>query len=314
MVNKIALVFGALGQDGSFICEILLENNYKVFGLIKPNSREERCNNLITYIKEDISSKEKIKNIILTVNPTHIFNFMGLTNIFNPWENTEIVYDYNFLIPLRIIESINEINPKIKFLQASSSLVFGLNGETPQNELTIRKPIYHYGISKNLTDDIIKLYRNKFNLFLCSAILYPHESERRTNNFFSKKIIIESIKIKKGLQDNIHVGDILSYRDIGYAKDYMEACLLIINQNKPDDYVVGSGIPLQNIDFIQKVFNILGLNINDKLLFDSTLKRDYGLSHLVANNEKIKSIGWYPKNNIDDIIEIMINTELKNYE
>jgi GDPmannose 4,6-dehydratase len=192
--------------------------------------------------------------------------------------------------------------------------VFGLTNESPQNEQTTRNPVYHYGISKNLTDDIIKLYRDKYNLFLCSAILYPHESERRNDNFFSQKIIKESFDILRGKKNKIHIGDIDSFRDVGYAKDYMEACFLIINQVKPDDYVIGSGKSIKNIDFIEKVFNLLGLDVNTQLVFDNTLKREYNLSHLIADNKKIKSIGWTPNKNIDDIITVMINKQLNNNE
>jgi len=314
MEKNRSLVIGAVGQDGSFMCDILLDKGYEVFGVVKTKTDSSRLNPNVTYFNVDISDNETIRELLLSVRPTHIYNFMGVTDVFEPWDKADVTYSNNFLIPLKIIENIKLINTKIKFLQASSSFVFGLSTETPQNEKTERNPIYHYGLAKNFTDSIIKVYRNKFDLCLNSVILYPHESERRGDNFFSKKIIKSAIEIKNGIRETIEVGDIDSCRDIGYAKDYMLACLLIMEQDTCDDYIVGSGVSIKNSDFIKKIFDKLGIIYEGRLLVNNNLKRNVDLSHLIANNKKIRNLGWEPKNNIDDIINIMIKNEIDGYE
>jgi GDPmannose 4,6-dehydratase len=304
--NK-ALVLGALGQDGSFMCDVLLENNFDVYGLVKENSDENRFNKNVFYIKENI---DNIQSIISKIKPNHIYNFMGITDVFNPWENVLEIYQNNFLNPVKIIEAIRCVDINIKYLQASSSLIFGMTNETPQNEKTDCNPVYHYGLSKKFTDDFIKLNRKKFNMKLNSAILYSHESERRGGNFFSKKIINDALDIKIGKREFIEVGDVDGYRDIGYAKDYMQACFLIMSNNKCDDYVVGTGKSTKTIDFIKIVFDKLNLDINKNLLINDKFKRDIDLSHLVADNTKIINLGWRPTKTVEDIINIMINKKI----
>ena len=309
--NK-AIVIGALGQDGSFMCDILLEKGYDVYGIVKPDTDDTRLRPDIKYFKKDINDIENLKNIFSIFKPKHVYNFMGVTDIFDPWSNGDVIYDNNFLIPVKIIEAIKATDINIKFLQASSSLVFGLTMyDSPQNENTFRKPIYHYGVAKNFTDSIIKLYREKYNMNLHSAILYPHESERRRDNFFTKKLINTAIDIKLGLKDTIEVGDINGFRDIGYAKDYMYACYLMMTADKPDDYIIGTGKSTKTIDFIKLVFEKLDLPLENKLIIKDNLKRDTDLSHLIADISKIKKLGWEPTNNINDIIDIMIKDKMK---
>ena len=309
MEKSKALVIGALGQDGSYMCDILLEKGYEVFGLVKINSHESRFNPNVTYIKDNI---DNIKNILSEIKPTHVYNFMGVTDVFEPWSNGVVVYEKNFLVPIKIIEAIKEVDINIKFLQASSSLVFGETETTPQNEETTRNPIYHYGIAKNFTDEIVKLYRNRDNMKLNSVILYPHESERRGDNFFSKKVINTAISIMLGDKDKLEVGDVNGFRDIGYAKDYMYGCYLIMDNDVCSDYVIGTGESVKTIDFINIVFSKLGLNLGEKLSINDSFKRGVDLSKLVADNTKIKKLGWEPKTKLDEIIDIMIENKLKN--
>jgi GDPmannose 4,6-dehydratase len=281
-----------------------------VFGVVKPKTDSSRLRSNITYLSVDITDNNTIRDLLVSVKPTHIYNFMGVTDVFEPWAKADVTYDNNFIVPLKIIENIKLIDNKIKFLQASSSFVFGLSTETPQNEQTERNPIYHYGLAKNFTDSIIKVYRDNFNLCLNSVILYPHESERRSDKFFSKKIIKSAIEIKEGLRETIEIGDVDSCRDIGYAKDYMSACLLIMEHDTCDDYIIGTGTSIKNDDFIKKIFNKLDINYEGRLLVNNNLKRGVNLSHLIADNKKIRKLGWEPKNNIDDIIDMMIKNEM----
>jgi len=309
MENKKALVIGPLGQDGSFMCDILLSKGYEVYGIIKVNTDPNRLDRRVCYYRRNLNKMDDFKELLLEMEPDEVYNFMGITDVFHPWSNAYDVYQNNFLIPIMMIDSIRESNLNIKFLQASSSLVFGMNKEKLQNEETKRNPIYHYGMAKNFVDEAIKSYRKNFDMNLASAILYPHESERRRDNFFSKKMIDGAVDIKNGKLKRIEVGDINGYRDIGYAKDYMEACHLIMQQDVLDDYVIGSGIPVKTSYFIKEIFRKLGLS-PDSIVIKDDLKRGDDLSHLIADNSKIKKLGWKPTKNIDDIIDIMIKHKL----
>jgi GDPmannose 4,6-dehydratase len=311
MVKNKALILGALGQDGVFMSNILLNKGYEVYGVIKKNPTKIKLENINYYEVTPNDSSEYIK-IINEIQPNQIYNFMGVTNVFNAWDNPNDVYFNNFFLPLQIIEFIKSELPTCKFLQASSSLIFGNTTQTPQNESSPRNPIYHYGHSKNLIDNLIKDYRKNFNLFLCSAILYSHESELREENFLSKKIIKQSIEIKNGVRDKIHLGDVNQYRDIGYAKDYMEACYLILQQEIPDDFIIGSNSTIKTKEFIEKILFKFNLEFDDVIEINNSLKRSVDLSHLVSDNTKLKSIGWNPSTTIDDMIDIMINFEMKN--
>lgn len=311
MVKNKALILGALGQDGIFMSDILLNKGYEVYGIIKKNSTKVKLDNITYYEVTPNDSSEYIK-IINEIQPSEIYNFMGVTNVFNPWDNPNDIYFNNFFLPLQIIEFIKSELPTCKFLQASSSLIFGNTTQTPQNELSLRNPIYHYGHSKNLIDNLIKDYRKNFDLFLCSAILYSHESELRGENFLSKKIIKQSIEIKNGVRDKIHLGDVNQYRDIGYAKDYMDACYLILQQEIPDDFIIGSNSTIKTKEFIEKILGKFNLEFENVIEINNSLKRSVDLSHLVSDNTKLKSIGWSPSTTIDDMIDIMINFETKN--
>jgi GDPmannose 4,6-dehydratase len=311
MVKNKSLILGALGQDGIFMSNILLNKGHEVYGVIKKNPTKDKLDNIHYYEVTPNDSSEYIK-IIDEIQPNQIYNFMGVTNVFNPWDNSNEVYFNNFLLPLQIIEFIKTTLPACKFLQASSSLIFGKTTETPQNELSIRNPIYHYGYSKNLIDNIIKEYRENFNLFLCSAILYSHESELRGENFLSKKIIKQSVEIKNGLRDKIHLGDVNQFRDIGYVKDYMEACYLILQQETPNDFIIGSNTSINTKELIIKILNKFNLKYDDVVEIDNSFKRNIDLSHLVSDTTKLKNIGWEPLTSVDKMIDIMINFEIKN--
>lgn len=311
MENNKAIVIGALGQDGSFMCDILVSNGYDVYGVVKPETNRNRFREHIKYIHANVSNSHEIIKLLTDIKPIHIYNLMGVTDVFDPWSNAEIIYENNLLVPIKIIDAIKNVDKSIRYLQASTSLVFGQTTESPQNESTHRNPIYHYGIAKNFTDSIIKTYREKYGMFLCSAILYSHESERRGENFLTKKIIRQAIEIKNGLRKLIEVGDINGHRDIGYAKDYMNACHMMMINITPDDYVVGTGTSTQTIEFIKVVFEKIGLSIEKNLIINEGLKRNIDLSHLIANNIKIKGLGWEPKTDLNEIIDIMIKSEIE---
>lgn len=309
MANKTTIIAGIYGQDGTILSKKLLNRGDKIIGLIKKNSTPKITYPEIDIIETDDLSYKKIYNIIQKTKPDEIYNFLGVTNVINPWDNPHEVYEKNFIFPLSILESIKIISKKTRFLQSSSSLIFGETKKTIQNETDSKFPIYHYGFSKKFTDDLIKMYREKFGLFCCSAIFYNHESEFRGEHFFTKKLIRESCEITKGIKEFIELGNLNSYRDYGYAGDYMDACIKILEYYKPDDYIVSSNNKIKLFDLVTIVFNKLGLDINKHLVINEKLTRYDSLSNLCGDNSKIKSIGWSPKTTLDEMINIMIKHE-----
>lgn len=308
--NKV-LVIGALGQDGSYMCDLLTQKDYHVYGLVKNDTKKIYVSDKVDYIEENIDDKKNIDNLIKKLGVNRIYNFMGETNVFDPWGDPEKIYIKNFNIPLNFIETIRLYNKSIRFLQASSCLVFGNTNESPQTEKTDRDPIYHYGFSKNFLDQIINLYRTKFDLFLCSAIFYNHESERRGENFFTKKLIREAIDVKNNKKEFIELGSLNSSRDIGYAKDYMEACYLMLENDKPDDYIISSGNSTKLIEIVEYVFEKIGLSMEKHLIIKKEYNRTENLSHLIGINNKIFSIGWKGTMSIEKIIDKMIINEIE---
>ena len=309
MVNNNVIVIGALGQDGSFMCDILVEKGFNVIGVIKEKTNFKNFNKSVTYVKTDISNVDSINKLLRDYNPIQIYNFMGISDVFDPWTNVSEVFKLNFNTPINIIDCIKNYNKNIKYLNASSSLVFGNCSESPQSENSIRNPIYPYGYSKNFIDDMINLYRSKFSMSLYSVILYSHESERRGENFFTKKVIRDAILIKNGEKEFIELGDVESMRDVGYAKDYMYACFKVIN-SLADNYIIGNGSSIKNIDFVKRVFSKLEIPFSC-IKINNDLKRNIDLSHLVADISKIRKLDWSPTTSIDEIIDIMIEHELK---
>jgi GDPmannose 4,6-dehydratase len=313
MENNYVLVTGAHGQDGTLMCKKLVEKGFKVFGVVKKNSTPKMEIPNVEYLEYNLNDYDDVQTIIKKIEPSQVYNFLGFTNVTNPWSNPVEVYEKNFMIPIKIMESIKIHSPKTKFLQSSSSLIFGEGISEIQNEKTEKNPIYHYGFSKKFTDDIVSLYRNKFNLFFCSAIFFNHESEIRGDNFFSKKLIKGAVEVHLGERDFIELGNLESYRDYGYADDYIEACIKILEQEIPDDYIVSSGSKIKLYDFVKIVFHKLNLDISNNLKITSQDYKPDTLSHLFGDNDKIISIGWSPKTSLEEMIDKMINYEKSTY-
>lgn len=309
MEKNNVVVTGAFGQDGSIMCKKLIDLGYNVYGIVKDIHKPKNKVDSVFYVSLNLEDINSLKIFLKKIKPKKIYNFLGVSNVFNPWENPKHTYVSNFLIPLNFLEIIKNDIPYCKFLNASSSLVFGESKTKKQNENTEKKPIYHYGYSKKFIGEIIETYRKQFNLFLCSAIFYNHESEYREDSFFTKKVIKNSLEIIDGKREKIILGDLNVFRDMGYADDYMDACIKILNHDKPDDYIISTGIKIKMFDFVKKVFDILDLNIEKHLEIDESLIRKDKLSNLVGDNSKIMSLGWSPKTDINSLIKKMIEHE-----
>ncbi len=310
---KRALITGILGQDGSYMGELLAANGYEIHGIVKDGTEKSRIN----WIKEilpniniweiDILSKIKLDYVVQTTLPNEIYNFAGISNVFNAWDNLDKIFAVNAQVPQHILDIILKFDRSIKFFQASSCLIFGRDKSGFQNESTPNNPIYPYGIAKLYADNMVKEFRKTFKIFACSGIFFPHESERRGEEFLTKKITTTVSNIKAGKQKMLKVGNMESYRDWGYAPDYMDAAYRIMQETEPKDYVIGTGILTDTITFIEKCFNYAGLRFSDYIEIDQRLYREDDTGILKADISKIKSnIGWQPTTNIDEIIKKMI--------
>jgi GDPmannose 4,6-dehydratase len=309
--NKV-LITGVLGQDGSYLSELLYHKGYDVFGLIKKNTDQKR----ILWIKSlvpniilltpDITNKEEIYNCIKSIMPTEIYNFAGISNTFDPWNNLDETFNLNAKVPANILDSIVKIDKSIKFFQASSCLIFGNSNDSYQDEKTSTCPIYPYGAAKLFADNMIKEYRRHFDLFCCSGIFFSHESSRRGDSFFTKKVIKAAADIKQGKQTKIQLGNLSVLKDFGYAPDFMEAVCLMLQNKTPCDYVIGTGELISLEHFVKNVFENIDLNYKDFIDIDCKYNNREG-SVLRANIFKIKNeLNWCPKYAINDIILVMI--------
>lgn len=314
--TKRAIVTGVTGQDGYYMAQLLLKKGYEVFGIVRHSydtSEATIGDPLVKVIFTPINllNKSEVVALIEFVKPDEIYNFAAVSNVFEPWKNIDSTFDINIKIPQYLLEGIISRSPKTKFLQASSSLVFGRDEFGTQNENTKRDPIYPYGISKNMVDHLISEARLTYGIKACSAIFFNHESPRRGPNFFSKKIATSVANIKKGTLKFITVGNISSYRDYGYAPDYMKAAYLMLQEDEPKDYVVGTGELTMMSDYIRKCFEYVNLDQENYIFVDGALYRENDTRILRADITKIKNdLFWKPKTNIDGLVSIMMEDAL----
>jgi len=305
---KRALILGSKGQDGQFLSEKLLLDGYEVFGIIKPNTNSLQKNT----ISLDLTDIKNVEFIISKVKPTHIFNFAGVSDVFNPYDNLEFSYQQNCLIPQNFLNSILKIDKTIRFFQSSSSLMYGRSTINKINEETPTSPIYPYGITKLYSHNLIKEYREEFDLFCSSGIFFNHDSEKRGDKFLTQKIILGIKDILNKKTNTIKLGNIDVHRDISYAGDFMDAVKLIMESNNPTDYVLGSEKLTSIREFIEKSFNYVGLDYKNHIEQDKDFIRTKNDIILVSDITKIKNnLGWKTTKNIDDIIKIMINDKIK---
>lgn len=311
---KKALITGILGQDGSYMAELLTTKGYEIHGIVKEDTDETRINKIkdtlpnVNIWDVNILSKDTLSNVIQLIRPNEIYNFAGISNVFNAWENLDEIFSINAQLPQHILEIILQFDKSIKFFQASSCLIFGRGTLGFQNEHTPTDPIYPYGITKLYADNMVKEFRRTFGIFACSGILFPHESERRGADFFSQKIATAVKNIKSGKQKILKIGNIESSRDYGYAPDYMDAVYKIMQAPIPTDYVIGTGIITDIITFIEKCFDYVGLCYSDHIEIDHQLYRENDTAILKADISKIKrEIGWQPSTTIDEMIKKMID-------
>tara|TARA_R110000796_G_scaffold112507_2_gene224040 strand:+ start:888 stop:1859 length:972 start_codon:yes stop_codon:yes gene_type:complete len=315
---KTALITGVNGMSGSHLADLLLSKNYKVYGMERRSSSINRVNtshltDKINFLQGDITDQNSLLRCIKESNPDEVYNLAAQSFVGESWNTPEHTSNVTGLGVLRILEAIREFNPKIKFYQASSSEMFGRMIENPANENTPFYPRSPYGVSKLYGHWITKNYRESYDMFACSGILFNHESERRGIEFVTRKISDGVAKIKLGLSDHISLGNLDAKRDWGYAPDYVEAMWLMMQQETPDDYVIATGETYSIKEFLDIAFKHIGINDwGSYIKQDPKFMRPAEVDVLRGNYNKAKTeLGWYPKTSFIDLIKKMVDNDIK---
>jgi len=316
-MTKKVLITGITGQDGSYLAEFLLKKNYQVFGMTRRTSTSnyDRIKDIvdeITLVSGDLLDEHSMTNAIKEIQPDEIYNLAAQSFVPTSWSQPVLTGEFTALGVTRILEAIRNAKPDAKFYQASSSEMFGKVRQTPQNETTPFYPRSPYGVAKVYGHWITVNYRESFNLFAISGILFNHESPRRGLEFVTRKISHAVARIKLSKQNKLHLGNLEAKRDWGYAPDYVEAMWLMLQQPKPDDYVIATGQTWSVKDCIQIAFETVGLNWRDYVETDQKLLRPAEVDVLVGDASKAKKIlGWQPKTSFEQMIKIMVEADLK---
>ena len=315
---KTALITGINGMDGSHLTEFLLEKGYTVYGLERRSSGETRANILhlqdkIKFIKGDLTDQNSLLRALKESQPDEVYNLAAQSFVGESWNTPEQTSDVTGLGVLRMLEAIREYGPdKIRFYQASSSEMFGRMVENPSNENTPFYPRSPYGVAKLYGHWITKNYRESYDMFACSGILFNHESERRGLEFVTRKITNGVAKIHLGLADYISLGNLDAKRDWGYAPDYVEAMWLMLQQDTPDDYVIATNCTYSIRDFLDEAFLTIGIsNWKPYIKIDSKFIRPAEVDVLRGNATKAyEQLNWSPKTGFKQMVHTMVINDI----
>ncbi len=317
MAQKRALITGITGQDGSYLAEFLLEKNYQVFGLTRRTSTQnyERIKHIqdkVELIPGDLLDQQSLTTAIEYSNPDEIYNLAAQSFVATSWSQPVLTGEFTALGATRMLEAIRQVKPSAKFYQASSSEMFGKVVQTPQTEKTPFHPRSPYGVAKVYAHWITINYRESYNLFAVSGILFNHESPRRGLEFVTRKISHGVAKIKLGLAENIVLGNLDARRDWGFAGDYVEAMWLMLQQEKPDDYVVATGENHSVQDFAQAAFKVVGIdNWKKYVKISKEFYRPAEVDFLIGDAKKAnKILGWKPTVSFGKLVKMMVDSDI----
>ena len=321
---KKALITGITGQDGSYLSELLLQKNYKVYGLVRRVALEDETHRLwrikhllnkINLKSASLESYASIVKIIQQIKPDEIYHLGAQSYVAYSFEDEFSTLNTNINGTHYILSAIKDFSPKTKFYFAGSSEMFGKVQKNKQDEKTRFYPRSAYGISKVAGFELTRNYREAYKIFACTGILFNHESPRRGFEFVTRKISSSVAKIKLGKQKNVQLGNIFAKRDWGHAKDYVKAMWLMLQQKKPEDFVIGTGQMHSVKDFAKLAFSIVGLNYKKYVKFNKTLLRPAEVDTLRANYTKAKKfLKWEPKTKFKQLVKEMVKEDLKFFE
>ena len=319
---KKALITGISGQDGSYLSEFLLKKNYEVHGIIRRVALEDETHRLwrirnfrdrLSLHSGSLESFPSLAKIINKVQPDEIYHLAAQSYVANSFEDEFSTINTNVNGTHYMLSSMKEFSPNSKFYFAGSSEMFGKTVETPQNEKTRFYPRSAYGISKVTGFEFTRNYREAYNLFASTGILFNHESPRRGFEFVTRKISLAVAKIKNNLQNELRLGNLDAKRDWGHARDYVEAMWLMLQQSNPEDFVIGTGEQHSVKEFLEIAFNHVGLNYQDYVKIDEAFFRPAEVETLLADSSNSKKkLKWKPKINFESLVKEMVESDLKN--
>ena len=323
-MKKKAFITGIAGQDCSYLAEYLLEKNYDVYGIIRRNSTPENQHNRIDHLDGlinleygDLLDVSCLERLLGTIKPDEIYNIGAQSHVRISFDIPQFTVQTNALGVLNILEAYRYHCPTARFYQASSSEMFGrtVDDDGYQRETTRMEPTSPYGCAKVFGYNIVRHYRYAYNLFTVNGILFNHESPRRGSNFVTNKVVKSAVRIKKGLQKNLSLGNLDAYRDWGHSKDYVRAMHMIINHTEPDDFVCATGVTNSVGDMCRYVFSKLNMNYKDYVTQDSKYMRAEELKYLKGDSSKLRTVlGWKPKYTFETLMDEMIEHWKNFYE
>ncbi|MEU0878831.1 GDP-mannose 4,6-dehydratase [Lentzea sp. NPDC005914] len=329
-MTRRALITGITGQDGSYLAEHLLKQGYQVWGLMRgqANPRKMRVSRLmseLSFVDGDLMDQASLVSAVDLVQPDEVYNLGAISFVPMSWQQAELVTEVNAMGVLRVLEAIRIVSglsssrnnghaaKNIRFYQASSSEMYGKAAETPQRETTIFHPRSPYGVAKAYGHFITRNYRESFGMYAVGGILFNHESPRRGAEFVTRKISLGVAKIAQGLQDKLALGNLDALRDWGFAGDYVRAMHMMLQQDEPEDYVVGTGEMHSVRDAVRLAFEHVGLNWEDHVYIDPVLVRPAEVEILCADTSRVRGeLGWKPEVDFSSLMKMMVEADLKH--
>jgi len=314
---KSAIITGVTGQDGSYLAELLLEKGYHVYGLKRRTSdlNYGNCTHLINeidFIYADMTDESSLITAVKKANPDEVYNLAAQSFVQTSWEQPILTANIDAIGVTNILEAIRIVKPDTRFYQASTSEMFGKVQEIPQSETTPFYPRSPYGVAKLYGHWITINYRESYNFYGCSGILFNHESPRRGLEFVTRKVTNAAVRIKLGLQNELRMGNIDSKRDWGFAGDYVKAMWLMLQQDEPDDYVIATGVTHSIRELLDVAFQAVNLNYEDYVVIDPQFVRPAEVDLLLGCSDKAKiKMGWEPSITFEELIQMMVNADME---
>lgn len=315
--SKRALITGLTGQDGSYLAEVLLDEGYEVFGVVRRSSTEtfERIDHFkdrVTLVQADLTDQVSIIDAVDEIRPAEVYNLAAQSFVPTSWKQPILTGDVTALGPTRVLEAIRMVDKSIRFYQASSSEMFGHVQEVPQKESTPFYPRSPYGVAKVYGHWITVNYRESYDIFACSGILFNHESPRRGLEFVTRKVTDAAARIKLGLAKELRLGNLDAKRDWGYAKDYVRGMWMMMQQDEAEDFVLSSGEMHTVRDMCEIAFGRVDLDMNDHVVVDPKFYRPAEVHELLGDSSKAKAkLGWEPEVSFEELITMMVDADLE---
>jgi GDPmannose 4,6-dehydratase len=312
-----ALITGITGQDGSYLAELLLEKGYEVHGMVRLSSTEtfprlEAVRDELVLHTGDLLDRRSLVDVLRESEPAEIYNLAATSSVAASWSQPVLTAEFTAVGVTRILEAVREVVPGSRFYQASSSEMFGEVREVPQRETTPFYPRSPYGVAKAYGHFITVNYRESYDLFAVSGILFNHESERRGLDFVTRKVSHGAAAIKLGLQDDLALGNLDAQRDWGYAKDYVEAMWLMLQQDEPDDYVIATGEVHSVRELVEVAFEHAGLDPERHIRIDSRFLRPAEVEQVIGDATKAREkLGWQPRTSFEEMIRLMVDADVE---